>query len=273
MNLTRIALLVLFVFTQALSVAKSSEGSSLTESQPAILVDDTRALVVNCKGCSRVPFGVHTVAGAVRLARNFGLNGGAVAVIHDYSSNYTHVVSIEAGERVKVGILRSFRTSGGRGGISNKIGSGGTPPGAHIITHKQGQEFKKGQTFDAGKYGFQETILTPTTGRENWEHDFILTRILRLKGIEGGLNDNSVKRGIFFHGTVEEGLLGFDESAGCIRLGNDDVVEFFNLVKVGMIVLIVSENSMPNRIKRSLLKKWDVSKVKGLQKLSGSTVG
>lgn len=252
---------------QGSCIAGQSQGGSFTKPESVILSDDESALVLNCPGCSRVPFGPHVVDGAVRLAREFGLKENTIAVIHDYSQNYTHVIVFELNTKIQVRILRTFRTSGGRGGISNRIGSGGTPPGAHVIFQKQGKGLKKGQTFDARKYGYHETVLTPTTGPENWEHDFVLTRILRLKGIEGGLNDNSVRRGIFFHGTAEEGLLGFDESAGCIRLSNDDVVEFFDMVQEGTIVLIVSKHLNPKRIKKSVLRKVDLGSISDLKKI------
>lgn len=250
-----------------LCIAGPSQGGSFTAPTSNILADNESALVLNCPDCPGVPFGPHVIDGAVRLAREFGVNENTIAVIHDYSYNYTHVVSIELKRRVQVGIVKSFRTSGGRGGISNVIGSGGTPPGAHVIFRKRGKGLQKGQTFDARKYGYHETILTPTTGPENWEHDFVLTRILGLKGIEGGLNDNSVRRGILFHGTAEEGLLGFDESAGCIRLSNDDVIEFFDMVQEGTIVLIVSEHLNPSRIKKSLLRKVDLNNISYLKKI------
>ena len=46
---------------------------------------------------------------------------------------------------------------------------------------------------------------------------------------KGGDND-SYKRGIFIHGTHEEGLLGEKASNGCIRMYNKGVIELYNTV-------------------------------------------
>ena len=63
-----------------------------------------------------------------------------------------------------------------------------------------------------------------------------------LDGLEDGQNKggnvDSYKRYIYIHGTHEEGLIGSKASHGCIRMFNDDVIELFNMVKIGTKVLI-----------------------------------
>lgn len=45
---------------------------------------------------------------------------------------------------------------------------------------------------------------------------------------------------IRFHGTADEASLGTDASHGCVRLSNDDVVELFDLVQPGALIISVA---------------------------------
>ena len=69
------------------------------------------------------------------------------------------------------------------------------------------------------------------------EVDWILTRILWLSGTEIGKNRlgefDSMQRYIYIHGTNEESLLGTPSSHGCVRMANEDIIELFDLAKVG----------------------------------------
>ena len=60
----------------------------------------------------------------------------------------------------------------------------------------------------------------------------ILTRILWLEGLEPH-NANTRERYIYLHGTNHEARLGQPASHGCVRLGNADVAELFELVPTG----------------------------------------
>ena len=75
------------------------------------------------------------------------------------------------------------------------------------------------------------------------EDDFITTRAICLRGLEPGINlgvnIDSEERGIWIHGTAQEKFIGTPASHGCIRMRNSDVIELFNLVKIGDIVDIV----------------------------------
>ena len=72
--------------------------------------------------------------------------------------------------------------------------------------------------------------------------DYILTRILRLRGMEKGINrgknKDSYKRCIYIHGTAEESKIGKPSSKGCIRMRNLDVVDLFKDVSNGDYVFI-----------------------------------
>jgi len=69
-----------------------------------------------------------------------------------------------------------------------------------------------------------------------------LSRIIWLSGLEVGFNRlgnvDTMQRYIYIHGTPYERDLGQPVSEGCIRMGNRDVIELFNLISVGTNVLI-----------------------------------
>ena len=69
------------------------------------------------------------------------------------------------------------------------------------------------------------------------DHDLVLTRILRLHGLDPE-NANTIDRYIYIHGTNQESLLGSPASCGCIRMRNDDVIDLFDRVEVGQRVVI-----------------------------------
>ena len=77
---------------------------------------------------------------------------------------------------------------------------------------------------------------------EDSKNDYVTSRIMWLDGLEDGQNKggnvDSYKRYIYIHGTHEEGLIGSKASHGCIRMFNDDVIELFDMVKIGTKVLI-----------------------------------
>ena len=208
-----------------------------------------------CATCPRAPLSESVADGATRLYHQFRVPLDQIVVVYDYTSNLTFVLSIGRSQQSELffRVHGVFISSGGRGGVSNRVKSGGTPLGVHRIYLKQGHGFAVGQTFDAAKYGFFEAVIQPTKGFEDWTSDFVLTRILRLRGIEGPLNNNSDARKILFHGTPEEGFLGYHESAGCIRLSNVEMVALFDLVKEGTLVNIVADDPRPKRVPRHLL--------------------
>jgi len=70
------------------------------------------------------------------------------------------------------------------------------------------------------------------------EEDLILSRILRLEGLDAA-NSNTLERCIYLHGTNREDLLGQPASHGCVRLGNADVIELFDMVSIGDLVVIL----------------------------------
>lgn len=135
-----------------------------------------------------------------------------------------------------VGIIKQFIASTSRFGNGNREGSYKTPVGLHRITDKIGSGVPAGRIFKGRK----------DTG-VNWdqcstEDNLILTRVLRLDGLEEGINRgpgvDSRERFIYIHGTNREDLVGTPLSHGCIALRNSDVLSLFEIVREGTLVYI-----------------------------------
>lgn len=135
--------------------------------------------------------------------------------------------------------IKSYSISTSKYGIGNKAGSNKTPLGLHQIVSKIGKNAFPGTIFkrrrNTGK------IARSSGG------DFITTRILRLAGLEKGINKgkgiDSFQRCIYIHGTPEENLIGKPASHGCIRMKNRDIIELFSMVKRGTLVQIADQIS------------------------------
>jgi len=137
-------------------------------------------------------------------------------------------------------VIRTYPVSTSKYGIGNTEGSNKTPLGTHRIYEKVGEGVKIGTIFKACiNTGRIAKIYHDST---DVEQDFVITRIMCLEGLEPGVNKgegiDSRYRRIYLHGTPEEGLIGKPASHGCIRMKNDDVVELFDLVKIGTLVEI-----------------------------------
>ncbi|MDZ4844841.1 MAG: L,D-transpeptidase [Chitinophagales bacterium] len=140
-------------------------------------------------------------------------------------------------------IKKNYHISSAKNGIGNTAGSGKTPLGVHRIAEKIGNGAKPNTIFlgrkDAGKTA---TILKEPIDSEE---DYVTSRILWLEGMEPGINKgkgiDSKQRYIYIHGTPEEGLIGTPASHGCIRMYNKDVIELFDLVNTGTLVVMMEK--------------------------------
>ncbi|MEH6456264.1 MAG: L,D-transpeptidase [Cocleimonas sp.] len=140
----------------------------------------------------------------------------------------------------------SYPISSAEAGIGNKSGSYQTPLGTHRISEKFGENALISSIFKARKntHTVAEILNNPNTKSKD---DNITSRILWLDGLEEGSNKGLDKDGnnvdshsryIYIHGTDEEGRLGKAASHGCIRMANNDVIELFNEVQIGCLVII-----------------------------------
>ncbi len=139
-------------------------------------------------------------------------------------------------------ITKTYTISSAKAGTGNLSGSYKTPLGIHSISHKIGENSALATIFNA-RIDTHKIAKILTEPNQKSGADNITSRILWLEGMEDGVNKggdvDSHDRYIYIHGTDEEGLLGQPVSHGCIRMGNLDVVELFELVSVGTLVVIV----------------------------------
>ena len=142
--------------------------------------------------------------------------------------NQQMVVKVSGKEKV-------YRISTAKAGEGSKAGSKMTPLGWHKVKSRHGAKAKIGQLFVS-----RRIIKGSVRSEKEWRfgrNDEVLTRILWLEGLEPGLNKDpkgnfdSYLRHIYIHGTNQEELLGTPASHGCIRMGNRDIAELFDLVE------------------------------------------
>jgi len=123
-----------------------------------------------------------------------------------------------------------------RFGTGNREGSYMTPIGLHRVEEKIGDDALPWTIFRSRE----------NTG-EIWsfgmdDENQILTRILRLRGLEPEVNVgagiDSYDRYIYIHGTNHEDLIGTPISHGCVCMKNDDVIRLYDMVDVGTLVYI-----------------------------------
>ena len=118
-----------------------------------------------------------------------------------------------------------------RFGPGEQVNSYQTPRGWHRCADFIGDGEPLGRLFQ--HHLPQDRIITTFDSPDC--SDFILTRIIRLRGLEPGRNQggqcDSYARYIYIHGTNQEHLLGTPSSHGCIRMSNADIVKLFDQIK------------------------------------------
>ncbi len=133
-------------------------------------------------------------------------------------------------------IAKKYLVSTARAGVGARKNSGKTPPGLHRIKEKIGARAFPGAVF-------KDRINTG----EVWDGssqfgDLILSRIIRLEGMEKGVNKggtvDTFSRYIYIHGTNHESTIGKPTSQGCITMRNKDIMDLFKRVKKGDLVAI-----------------------------------
>ena len=138
-------------------------------------------------------------------------------------------------------VLASYPVSTAANGAGEREGTEQTPRGLHEVRAKIGAGAPKGAVF-AGRRPTGE-ICTPELLEKEPDRDWILTRILWLRGLEVGKNRggdvDSMRRYIYIHGTPHEATMGTEASHGCIRMRSADVIDLFDRVAQGDVVEIV----------------------------------
>ena len=146
----------------------------------------------------------------------------------------------------KQSLVQSYPISSAENGIGNLSGSNKTPLGVHQISEKFGYDTASASIFKARKNTHTIAKILHSKNEKSAD-DNITSRILWLDGLEDGINKGTDAKGnnvdshsryIYIHGTDEEGRLGQPASHGCIRMANQDVIELFDQVDIGCLVLI-----------------------------------
>ncbi len=127
--------------------------------------------------------------------------------------------------------LRSFPISTAAKGMGFIEGTFRTPTGRFRIVEKIGGGEALGTIF---KKRAPAGHWSPAQYQEG---DLVLTRILRLEGLDPE-NANTLERHIYIHGTNRKDRIGQPASQGCIRLGNQQMIELFEKVDEGAELVI-----------------------------------
>lgn len=134
----------------------------------------------------------------------------------------------------------SFPISTAKNGLGEIQGSECTPRGWHIIRAKIGDNLPIYSVLVGRR--FTGEIFSPRLKAQYPQRDWILSRILWLKGLERGKNKrgpcDSMRRFIYIHGTDPTSQLMPFSSKGCIRMENQAIIELFERVAVNTPVLI-----------------------------------
>ncbi len=136
----------------------------------------------------------------------------------------------------KDAVIERYDASTSRFGNGIRENSFKTPPGVHRIREKIGSGAPEGRIFKERRDTGINWDQGPT------EDNLILTRILRLEGLEEGINKgagvDSYERCIYIHGTNREDLVGTPLSHGCLCLRSQDILRLFETVREGTLVYI-----------------------------------
>jgi lipoprotein-anchoring transpeptidase ErfK/SrfK len=133
-----------------------------------------------------------------------------------------------------------YAVSSGKNPPSCVAGSEGTPWGLHCVAEKFGEGASAGTVFigrvSTGERYFERQDAGPE------QRMFVTTRILRLRGLEAGLNAgagvDSYDRYIYIHGTTRPEQFPENLSGGCLTLLDEPLIELYGAVPEGSLVWI-----------------------------------
>lgn len=137
-------------------------------------------------------------------------------------------------------LIQEYLISTAKNGLGEAEDSEKTPRGWHEIADKIGAGEKPNAVFISREPTGE--IYSPALRKAFPDRDWILTRILRLRGLEKGRNQgpgiDSFDRYIYIHGTPDENTMGEIASKGCVRMRNADIIDLFDRVSVGTEIYI-----------------------------------
>ena len=133
-----------------------------------------------------------------------------------------------------------YLISSGENGIGEQENSGKTPRGWHKIEQKIGGEMPLNAVFKARQWTGE--VFDAALGESNPQRDWILSRILWLKGLEPDFNlgdgCDTFNRYIYIHGTPDSEPMGIPKSHGCIRMHSHQIQEIYDLLHEGDLVYV-----------------------------------
>lgn len=151
-------------------------------------------------------------------------------------------------------VIAQYDVNTAKNGVGEMKDSECTPRGRHCIVDKIGKGCFINTIFvgrqSTGQVYQKEKPHSSLPMNDNASKDFILTRILRLAGLEDGVNKgyhssgqcvDSFARYIYIHGSPDEASFDQPNSKGCIRMRNADIIVLYDRVQIGNEVFI-SEN-------------------------------
>lgn len=136
-------------------------------------------------------------------------------------------------------ITHEFSVSTASNGVGQLQDSYKTPLGLHMVAEKYGHEAIANTVFVARRSTGE--IYSSKLANMYPNRDWILTRIMRLSGLEFGFNSgdgiDSYDRYIYLHATPNA-ITTVPSSHGCIRMSNKDIITLFALCPAGTLVYI-----------------------------------
>lgn len=140
-------------------------------------------------------------------------------------------------------LLKQYPVSTAKNGPGEMMDSECTPRGEHIIVEKIGAGCAANTVFVSRQPTGE--IYTPDLRRQFPGRDWIISRILWLSGTEAGCNQggnvDSYNRFIYIHGSPDDVEMGKPGSRGCVRMRNEDMIELFDRVNVGVKVTVIEK--------------------------------
>ena len=136
--------------------------------------------------------------------------------------------------------FKSYLISTAKNGVGEQKNSECTPRGWHRIFGRIGLGASLNTVFVARLWTGE--VYSKALAQQYPERDWILTRIVQLDGLEKGRNKgaevDTLQRCIYIHGTPDTTVLGQPGSRGCIRMRNEDIIDFTEWVSINTRVYI-----------------------------------
>ena len=182
------------------------------------------------------------IRGATRTSMNTTGLRSIYKKLAPFLADPARLFLIQSVEEQKLFVCTADKVIGEYDASTSRFGNGcredsyKTPLGIHRIKEKIGAGAPQGRIF---RHRLDTGI---DWDGESGEENLILTRILRLEGLEEGINRgpgiDSFERFVYIHGTNREELVGSPLSHGCLCLRNEDVAHLFDMVDIGTILCI-----------------------------------